>query len=252
MSSKSTNLAVTLALVLASGGCKDEGTRRGAAALDRPATPTTPTTAATAATPAAPTPPTAPTTPTPPAGAPTAPAAPTPPARTAPAPTAPAAPVAAMPASVPGCMPVEPHQRAGRATVTIVGDGLDVHDVVAPALCGALHLEATRRFAVGDGTQFKACLPDGNAFSITADVVLTGPQQVTFKYEDYKKKTALLELAVAGKGTYNQRDEPTDADKLTIAYDWHTAEAHVDVVWPSKKDRVVRVDAVFDCGAAMR
>ncbi len=252
MSSRSTNLAVALALVLAGGGCKDEGTRRGAAAIDRPATPAAPT----APTPAAPTPPagapTTPptTTPTPPAAAPTA--APTEPAGTATAPTAPAAPVAAMPASVPGCMPVAPHQRAGRATLTIVGDGLDVHDVVAPAICGALHLEATRRFAVGDGTQFKACLPDGNAFSITADVVLTGPQQVTFKYEDYKKKTALLELAVAGKGTYNQRDEPTDADKLTIAYDWHTAEAHVDVVWPSKKDRVVRVDAVFDCGAAMR
>lgn len=201
---------------------------------------------------AQPTPAPAPTAPTAPSG-PAAPVAPpTPTVGTPPAPSDPAAPVAAMPAPVAGCMPVAPHQRAGRATLTIVGDGLDVHDVVAPAICGALHLEATRRFAVGDGTQFKACLPDGNAFSITADVVLTGPQQVTFKYEDYKKKTALLELAVAGKGTYNQRDEPTDADKLTIAYDWHTAEAHVDVVWPSKKDRVVRVDAVFDCGAAMR
>src|SRR5690348_5077186 len=57
---------------------------------------------------------------------------------------------AAMPAAVAGCTPVEPHQRSGKATVSVVGDGLDVHDVVAPAICGALHTEATRRFAVGD------------------------------------------------------------------------------------------------------
>ena len=153
-----------------------------------------------------------------------------------------------MPASVEGCVPILPHQHAGQATLTVVGDGQDVRDLIVPAVCGALHTEATRRFAVGDGTLFKACLPGGVAFSISADVALTGPQSVTFVYEDYKKKTALLELAVAGKGTYNQRDEPTDADSLTIAYDWHTAEAHVDVEWPSKKDRVVRVDAAFDCG----
>ncbi len=211
-------LPIALALSLVAG-CKGKPTQR--RALDQPA-------------PAAPATPTAPptTTITPPTTTPTA------------TPTA----GGAMPASVEGCVPVEPSQHAGKATLTVVGDGQDVHDLVVPAVCGALHTEATRRFAVGDGTLFKACLPGGVAFSITADVALTGPQSVTFVYDDYKKKTALLELAVAGKGTYNQRDEPTDADSLTIAYDWHTALAHVDVVWPSKKDRVVRVDAAFDCG----
>lgn len=174
------------------------------------------------------------------------------------APSAPSVPTtagsgaAAMPASVAGCTPTAPHQHAGKATISTVGDGLDVHDAVVPAICGAFHLEATRRFAVGDGTLFKACLPDGNTFSIAADVALTGPQKLTFTYEDYKKTSALVELAVAGKGTYNQRDEPTEQDSLVIAYDWHDAVAHVDVVWPSKKDRVVRVDAVFDCGGPLR
>ena len=150
------------------------------------------------------------------------------------------------------CAPFEPHQRAALATVSVVGDGLDVRDVVAPALCGALHTEATRRFAVGDGTLFKACLPDGLVVSISADVALTGPQRVTFEYADYMKKTALIELKREGQGTYNQRDAPTAKDSLTIAYDWHSAEAHVDLVWPSKQDRVVRIDAVFDCGGALR
>lgn len=160
-------------------------------------------------------------------------------------------PPSAMPAPVAGCTPVAPHQRSGKATITARGDGVDVANVVAPAICGALHTEATRRFAVGDGTLFKACLPTGEAFSISADVALTGPQKLTFTYEDYRKKSALVELSVAGKGTYNQKDEPTDADTLTIASDRATAEAHVDVVWPSKKDRVVHVDAVFDCGGPM-
>jgi hypothetical protein len=159
---------------------------------------------------------------------------------------------APMPASVAGCTPIEPHQRAGRATITVVGDGLEVRDVIAPAICGAFHTEATKRFAVGDGTLFKACLPDGLTFSISSDVVLTGKQTVTFTYEDYKKKTALLEVSRVGVGTYNQRDEPTDKDQLFIGYDWHEANAHVDLVWPSNKDRVLRVDAVFDCGGPLR
>ena len=224
--------ALALAVMLAAAGCKDDDGGAAKRAVD-------PSGRATAPTATAPT--TAPPTTAPPttAGAPTG--------GSAAAPSVPTAP-AAMPAPVAGCTPVAPHQHPGKATITAVGDGVEVRGLVAPAICGALHLEATRRFAVGDGTLFKACLPDGNTFSISADVPLTGPQKLTFTYQDYKKTSALVELAVAGKGTYNQRDEPTEQDALTIAYDWSTAEAHVDVVWPSKKDRVVRVDAVFDCG----
>jgi hypothetical protein len=234
---------IVLITALAAAGCK--GDRKAKAAVD-PAAGAVPATA--------PVP-----TGSPPTTAPPSPTTVTPPATTTPPTAAPLTAVpatpgsaAAMPASVAGCTPVAPHQRAGKATITAVGDGVDVRDVVAPAICGALHIEATRRFAVGDGTQFKACLPGGQTFSISADVALTGPQKLTFTYEDYKKKSALVELAVAGKGTYNQRDEPTERDTLTIAYDWATAEAHVDVVWPSKRDRVVRVDALFDCGGPLR
>lgn len=165
--------------------------------------------------------------------------------------TTPSAP-APTPTPVAGCEPVAPHQRAGKATLTLVGDGLEVRAATAVAVCGAFHTEATRRFAVGDGTLFKACLPDGFTVSIAADVVLTGKQSLVFTYEDYKKKTALIELARPGVGTYAQKDEPGETDNLTIAYDWAGAEAHVDLVWPSKKDRVVRVDAVFDCGGPLR
>ncbi len=121
-----------------------------------------------------------------------------------------------------------------------------------PALCGAFHTTATNRFAVGDGTLFRACFPDGSTLSISADVLLIGKLRPLFVYADYKKTGPLVEYAVPGKGTYNQRDEPTDTDTLMIEYDWSKVSLSIGLPWPSKRDRVVQVTATWDCGGPMR
>jgi hypothetical protein len=149
------------------------------------------------------------------------------------------------------CAPVAPHQRAAKATVQLTGD-VNQPTVELPAICGALHTAATNRFKVGDGTLFRACLPDGSTLSISADVLLVGKPRPVFVYADYKKTGPLVELARPGVGTYNQRDEPTDADKLDIAFDWSRVTLDIDLPWPSKKDRVVHATATWDCGGPMR
>lgn len=143
-------------------------------------------------------------------------------------------------------------QRAGYAKLTLDGDGLgEMHDNI-PALCGALHTAATKRFAVGDGTLFRVCIPGGGRFQISSDVVLSGPLSTEFTYENYKKTGPLIELYRPEVGTYNQRDTPAEHDKLDVAFDWSTVAAELDLVWPSKKDRVVHVKAHIDCGGALR
>ncbi|MEZ4362331.1 MAG: hypothetical protein R3B48_19235 [Kofleriaceae bacterium] len=143
-------------------------------------------------------------------------------------------------------------QRAGTATIALRGDGLDERHERVPALCGGLHTEATKRFAVGDGTLFRACLPGGARVQISADVALSGPVSTEFTYENYKKTGPLIELYRPDAGTYNQRDVPTAEDKLTIAFDWSTVELAVAVQWPSKPERLVQVTAQFDCGGPLR
>lgn len=140
-------------------------------------------------------------------------------------------------------------QRAGYADLTLEGDGLGEKHTNLPALCGALHTEATKRFAVGDGTLFRVCIPGGARFQISADVVLSGPVSTEFVHDGTKKTGPLIELYRPDLGTYNQRDVPGESDKLVIAFDWSTVETEVDVVWPSKKDRAIRVAATFRCGA---
>lgn len=151
----------------------------------------------------------------------------------------------------PACQPVEPHQRGANAVVTLTGE-VTQSEARVPALCGAFHTAATNRFAVGDGTLFRACLPDGNMLTISSDVLLVGKVKPLFVYKDYKKTGPLVELNRAGVGTYNQRDEPADTDTLDIAFDWSKVTLSIDLVWPSKTDRVVHVTATWDCGGPMR
>jgi len=80
-------------------------------------------------------------------------------------------------------------------------------------------------------------------------VVLSGPISTEFVHDGTKKTGPLIELYRPDLGTYNQRDVPGENDRLVIAFDWSTVEAEVDVVWPSKKDRAIRVVATFRCGA---
>lgn len=151
----------------------------------------------------------------------------------------------------PACTPVEPQQRAAHATVELSGDVVQ-SAVTVPAICGAFHTAATKRFAVGDGTLFRACLADGSTLSISADVLLVGKVKPLFTYADYKKTGPLVELNRPGVGTYNQRSEPSDADTLDIAFDWSKVTLSIDLPWPSKLDRVVHAVANFDCGGPMR
>lgn len=144
------------------------------------------------------------------------------------------------------CTPAAPHQRPGTATISVEGDGVTLAMTDGPAVCGALHLTETRRFQIGDGTLYRACLPDGSSFAISSDVALTGNVDPRFKYENYKKTGPLLEYTRPGVGTYNQRDEP-DGDKLFIEYDRSAATVTTIVQWPSKPDRRVTVSASFRC-----
>lgn len=145
------------------------------------------------------------------------------------------------------CIPVSPHQRPGKATITVVGDGVEQRMTDGPAVCGALHTVATKRFAIGDGTLYRACLPDGSSFAISADVALAGKVDPTFVYADYKKTGPLLEYTRPGVGTYNQRDPIGDGDALTITPERDGATATITLVWPSKADRQVAVTATFVC-----
>ncbi|HUQ05253.1 MAG TPA: hypothetical protein VM261_22270 [Kofleriaceae bacterium] len=149
------------------------------------------------------------------------------------------------------CNPVEPQQRAATAQVQLSGDVTNA-PVDLPAICGAFHTVKTNRFEVGDGTLFRACFPDGSTLSISSDVVIAGKVKPLFVVKDYKKTGPLVELNRAGVGTYNQRDEPTDADQLDIAFDWSKVMLSIDLPWPSKLDRVVHVEATFDCGGPLR
>lgn len=177
-----------------------------------------------------------------------------PPPSAGPPPSAPVTPPA--PAVDPGtgmgatgatCVPVAPHQRPGKATVTVTGDGVDQRMTDGPAVCGALHTVATRRFAVGDGTLYRACLPDGSSLAISADVALVGKVDPTFVYADYKKTGPLIEYTRPGVGTYNQRDPIGDGDALTITPERDGATTTITLVWPSKADRQVAVTATFAC-----
>ena len=150
-------------------------------------------------------------------------------------------------ATAASCIPVAPHQRPGKATVTITGDGVDQAVTAGPAVCGALHTVATKRFAVGDGTLYRACLADGSSFAISSDVALTGNVDPTFKYENYKKTGPLLEYTRPGVGTYNQRDPIGDGDKLFIEHDGSAATTTVVLQWPSKPDRQLTVTAKVSC-----
>lgn len=180
--------------------------------------------------------------------------------RAASAPPPPSAPVVAPPTAAvdPGtgvangggaatCVPVSPHQRPGKATISVTGDGIDQRMTDGPAVCGALHTVATKRFAIGDGTLYRACLPDGSSFAISADVALAGKVDPTFVYADYKKTGPLLEYTRPGVGTYNQRDPIGDGDALTITPERDGATTTITLVWPSKADRQVAVTATFVC-----
>lgn len=176
----------------------------------------------------------------------------------APATTAPAETTASLAAKTWSAAECEPSkapaakQHAGLAEVTLDGDGLGEKHVNIPALCGGLHTEATKRFAIGDGTLFRVCIPGGARLQISSDVVLSGPMSTEFRYADYKKTGPLIELYRPDIGTYNQRDVPGERDKLEIAFDWSKVEAELDVVWPSKTDRAVHVTAHIDCGGPLR
>jgi hypothetical protein len=148
----------------------------------------------------------------------------------------------------------EGKQRVGFADVTLEGDGVKEQHTHVAALCGVFYTAATatKRFAAGDGTLFRACLPEGGRLQISSDVALSGPVSTEFTYENYKKTGALIELYRPSVGTYNQRDVPGEDDKLTIAFDWSTVDTGVSVQWPSKKDRLIRVTAHFDCGGPLR
>lgn len=151
-------------------------------------------------------------------------------------------------ATAASCAPVTPFQRAGTATVMVHGDGIDVPMTRGPAVCGALHTSATRRFTPGDGTLYRACLPDGSSFAISADIELPGGKvDPTFKYEAYKKTGPLLEYTRPGVGTYNQRDPIGDGDVLTLGYEHESADATIVLAWPSKPDRQLMVTAQFTC-----
>jgi hypothetical protein len=171
------------------------------------------------------------------------------PAAAAPAPTAAIDPGTGMAAgaTAASCVPAAPHQRPGKATITIAGDGIDQAMTAGPAVCGALHTVATKRFAVGDGTLYRACLPDGSSFAISSDVALTGHVDPTFKYENYKKTGPLLEYTRPDVGTYNQRDPVGEGDKLFIEYDGSAATTTVVLQWPSKPDRQLTVTATVTC-----
>ncbi|MBP6835992.1 MAG: hypothetical protein KBG28_06110 [Kofleriaceae bacterium] len=158
-----------------------------------------------------------------------------------------------------GCTPAAvAGQRVGRATVELRGDGVDVSAEV-PALCGGLHEKATNRFAVGDGTLVRACLPDGSILQISADVALSGPVGTTYRYENYRAVGPLIELYRAGVGTYNQRDDGPvrpgetviDDPALTLGAGLADATLRVSLQWPGHKPvgprRIVNARATWAC-----
>jgi hypothetical protein len=155
-----------------------------------------------------------------------------------------------------GCVPdAAAGQRVGKATITAKGDGIDLTEEV-PALCGGLHQQASKRFAIGDGTLFRACATDGSLLQISSDVQLRGRVNPQFAYENYKRTGPLIELFRPSVGAYNQRDVIDEKDTLVIDDDWKTVDLNITLNWPAKKrgelDRLVAVTARFDCGIDMQ
>ncbi|HPH67325.1 MAG TPA: hypothetical protein PLF40_16330 [Kofleriaceae bacterium] len=153
-------------------------------------------------------------------------------------------------------------QRIGKANVTLHGDGVDFTGDV-PALCGGLHSEATKRFAVGDGTLFRACLNDGSVVQVSADVPLTGTVNTEFRYENYKNVGPLIEFFRHDVGTYNQREanaeqragETIEAQpSLVIDGERTTADLRISLQWPAYKkvgpNRIINANVHWECPAA--
>jgi hypothetical protein len=142
-------------------------------------------------------------------------------------------------------------QRIGKATVTAKGDGVDVSGEV-PALCGGYHLTATKRFAIGDGTLFRACLKDGSLLQISSDVRLSGRVSPQFEYMNFKRTGPLIEWFKPNVGAYNQRDVIDEKDTLSIDPSWNTVDLAITLHWPALKkgelERLIVVNAHFECG----
>jgi hypothetical protein len=152
-------------------------------------------------------------------------------------------------------------QRVGKATVTLHGDGVDFTGDV-PAMCGGLHVEATKRFAVGDGTLFRACLSDGSVVQVSADVPLTGTVNTEFRYENYKNVGPLIEYFRHDVGTYNQREANAavrpgetveEHPSLVIDGERTTADLKISLQWPAYKqvgpERIINANVHWECPA---
>lgn len=152
-------------------------------------------------------------------------------------------------------------QRTGKATVTLRGDGVDFTGEV-PAMCGGLHVEATKRFAVGDGTLFRACLSDGSVMQVSADVPLTGTVNTEFRYENYKNVGPLIEFFRHDVGTYNQREGNAEQragetieehPSLVIDGERTTADLKISLQWPAYKkvgpNRIINANVHWECPA---
>jgi hypothetical protein len=149
-------------------------------------------------------------------------------------------------APAPKCDPVAPHQVAGKASVKLEGEGLAVAVDGAPAVCGASRLVESKRFKPGDGTLFKVCLPEGT-LSISSDVALAGAVPLRFVHDGERQTGPLVDFRFPDGRTYSQRHEPRDDEQLAIGADRRTATLRADVVWPTRADRKIHVDAAFDC-----
>jgi hypothetical protein len=145
-------------------------------------------------------------------------------------------------------------QVRGKATVTAKGDGIEVSSE-APAICGGYHQVATKRFAVGDGTLFRACLADGSVLQISSDVRLIGRVNPQFEYMNLKRTGPLIEWFKPNVGAYNQRDVIDEKDTLVIDPSWKIVDLAITLHWPAQKkgelERLVEVTAHFDCGVDM-
>jgi hypothetical protein len=154
-------------------------------------------------------------------------------------------------------------QRVGKASVSLHGDGVDISSDVQ-AICGGLYTEATHRFAVADGTLFRACFDDGSVMQVSADVQLAGTVNTEFRYENYKNVGPLIEFFRHDVGTYNQREGSQAAragetieehPTLQIDQDWKTVDLKISLQWPAYKQvgpqRIINATVHWDCGNDM-
>lgn len=144
----------------------------------------------------------------------------------------------------------EANRKVGTASVTIEGDGTVFHGDT-PAVCGGLHTKASNRFAVGDGSLFRACLPNGSIVEISADVQLTGNRPPVFRYENFRRTGPLIEFFAKNIGVYNQLDPIAKTDTLSISDDWSEINLHATLHWPAltkgDKERLVEVSVAWRC-----